>query len=86
MPSALEDFEKLGIALDTAKSWDDMQKANEEIKKAWEHMEKQLSDNSLRAKLLAVLPNIVDRLTVDLENRRFAVKYLDGTQGPFHVV
>lgn len=65
-PEALTDIKKA------------IQGLEEEFITTLEQVQKALQDPDIRSKLVKLLPNLVDHLTVDLVNKQYTITYLDG--------
>jgi predicted component of type VI protein secretion system len=63
-----------------------MEKAADELEKAEQVISATLKDNSVRKRLLQLLPSIVSHLVINLEKNAYAVVFHNGKQSEWRKV
>ena len=69
-----------------AKHWDDIDEASAKLDKYKEAIAKTLKDNSVRKRLLQLLPSIVSQLVINLEKNSYAVVFHNRKQSEWRKV
>jgi len=69
-----------------AEDWTRMEKAADELEKAEQVISATLKDNSVRKRLLQLLPSIVSHLVINLEKNAYAVVFHNGKQSEWRKV